>query len=247
MKILVTAGSTQVFIDRVRCITNIFTGRTGANIALEAYRRGHSVTLLTSHPETIEEMRKATVLDELRWQQRSYRTFQELARLMEVHIMSGGNDAVVHSAAVSDYLPAGVFAPAPGTEFAAADKIWRDESGGEPALVDCGAAKVKSEHAEIWLQLVRAPKLVDMIRANWKFTGMLVKFKLEVGQSDEQLLNIAEKSRVHSQADLMVANTLEGAANWAHVGKGAQYQKVVRRDLARVILDNLEGGRRGPD
>ena len=44
MNILVTAGNTQVFIDQVRCITNIFTGRTGAAIAVEAYRRGHSVT-----------------------------------------------------------------------------------------------------------------------------------------------------------------------------------------------------------
>ena len=39
MNLLVTAGNTQVAIDRVRCITNIFTGRTGTAIALEAYRR----------------------------------------------------------------------------------------------------------------------------------------------------------------------------------------------------------------
>ena len=50
MKILVTAGNTQTPIDRVRCITNIFSGKTGAQIALEAHRHGHSVVLLTSHP-----------------------------------------------------------------------------------------------------------------------------------------------------------------------------------------------------
>jgi phosphopantothenate---cysteine ligase (CTP) len=47
MNLLVTAGNTQTPIDRVRCITNIFTGRTGAQVALEAHRRGHAVTHLT--------------------------------------------------------------------------------------------------------------------------------------------------------------------------------------------------------
>jgi phosphopantothenate-cysteine ligase/phosphopantothenoylcysteine decarboxylase/phosphopantothenate--cysteine ligase len=51
MHILVTAGNTQAPIDDVRCITNIFTGHTGTRIALAAYSRGHSITLLTSHPE----------------------------------------------------------------------------------------------------------------------------------------------------------------------------------------------------
>ena len=53
MKILVTAGNTQTVIDRVRCITNVFSGRTGAQIAAEAFERGHAVTLVTSHPEVL--------------------------------------------------------------------------------------------------------------------------------------------------------------------------------------------------
>ena len=48
MRLLVTAGNTQVQIDRVRSITNIFTGKTGGRIALVAHAAGHSVTLLTS-------------------------------------------------------------------------------------------------------------------------------------------------------------------------------------------------------
>jgi len=54
----------------VRCITNIFTGRTGASIALEAYRRGHQVTLATSHPEVID----AVDPDPARWRCIPYRT-----------------------------------------------------------------------------------------------------------------------------------------------------------------------------
>jgi phosphopantothenoylcysteine synthetase/decarboxylase len=40
MNCLVTAGNTQVLIDKVRCITNIFSGRTGAQIALELQKQG---------------------------------------------------------------------------------------------------------------------------------------------------------------------------------------------------------------
>ena len=49
---------------------------------------------------------------------------------------------------------------------------------------------------ELWLRLVRAPKLVDKIRRDWNFRGTLVKFKLEVGISAEQLQEIAEKAKL---------------------------------------------------
>lgn len=56
MNLLVTAGNTQTLIDKVRCITNIFSGRTGSQIASHAYDRGHNVTLLTSHPNVLNEL-----------------------------------------------------------------------------------------------------------------------------------------------------------------------------------------------
>src|SRR5687768_5002145 len=111
MNVLVTAGNTQTPIDRVRCITNIFTGRTGARIAVEAHRRGHALTLLTSHPEVIDE----PALDPSRWRVMPYRTYDDLDRLMGGLLPSGGFDAVIHAAAVSDYSVIGVYAdPAPG-------------------------------------------------------------------------------------------------------------------------------------
>ncbi|MGA9855786.1 MAG: phosphopantothenoylcysteine decarboxylase, partial [Gammaproteobacteria bacterium] len=54
MNIFITAGNTLVPIDRVRGITNVFSGRTGAAIARCAWERGHTVTLLTSHPEAVD-------------------------------------------------------------------------------------------------------------------------------------------------------------------------------------------------
>jgi phosphopantothenoylcysteine synthetase/decarboxylase len=237
MNVLVTAGNTQTLIDRVRCITNIFTGRTGATVAREAHRRGHTVTLLTSHPDTA-----VPPDDARRWQCVPYRTFDDLHEAMASCIVAGDLDVVIHSAAVSDYRSAGVYAPAPGTHFRPEDLTWR---GAPPALADRSAGKVKSDEPELWLRLVRAPKLVDFIRREWGFRGVLVKFKLEVGLSEEALHAVAERSRRHSEADWMVANTLEGAAEWALIGSAAGYERVARHELAPRLLDAVEGQAHG--
>jgi phosphopantothenate-cysteine ligase/phosphopantothenoylcysteine decarboxylase/phosphopantothenate--cysteine ligase len=233
MNLLVTAGNTQAPIDRVRCVTNIFTGRTGAHLALTAWQRGHRVTLLTSHPEVA-----ANPDADARWLVRPYRTFDDLAALMETEVRRGDLDGVFHAAAVSDYLFAGVYSRDPGTTFANGRWI-----GAEPRMIDHTAVgKVKSDLPELWLRLVRAPKLVDRIREPWGFSKLLVKFKLEVGKTEAELERIAEQSRLQSRADYMVANTLEGAADWALVGPIAgEYEHIPRGELSRRLVDLAEG------
>jgi len=240
MNLLVTAGNTQVLIDRVRCLTNIFTGRTGTAIALKAHERGHTVTLLTSHPEVIDPMAENPQALAARWIVHAYRTFADLHIAMERAIRHESLGAVIHCAAVSDYLAGGVFAPAAGTRFDGPTGRWESDQG-PPALVDRAAGKVKSDDPELWLRITRAPKLIDFIRSDWGFRGVLVKFKLEVGLNDEQLQEVAERSRRHSAADLMVANTLEGAAHWALLGPLAgRYERVERAALAGRLLDEVE-------
>jgi phosphopantothenate---cysteine ligase (CTP) len=232
MNLLVTAGNTLALIDRVRCITNIFTGRTGARIALEAHSRGHAVTLLTSHPDAMGQGSPTG----LWWNLLPYKTFEDLRDRMADLIPSAQFDAIVHCAAVSDYLSAGVYGLDGATRFDAESATW----SGLPKMIDRAAGKIKSDEPELWVRLVRAPKLVDRIRTDWKFRGMLVKFKLEVGVSDIQLLAAAERSRVHSSADLMVANTLEGAADYAFVGASTNYEHVTREELPGRLLDIIE-------
>src|SRR5215475_252515 len=107
MNILVTAGNTVVPIDRVRCITNIFTGRTGTGIALHAHQRGHDVTLLTSHPEVVADLSQEVPTE--RWRVHKYRTFDDLQQLMQSELTHGRYDVLIHCAAVSDYRVAGVY------------------------------------------------------------------------------------------------------------------------------------------
>jgi phosphopantothenate-cysteine ligase/phosphopantothenoylcysteine decarboxylase/phosphopantothenate--cysteine ligase len=194
VKILVTAGNTQTVIDQVRCITNVFSGRTGAQIAAEAFERGHAVTLLTSHPEVLASVPGVRARQAHDWRVRPYRTFEELETLMAGSITDGGFDAVIHAAAVSDYGVTGVYAPEGGTHFDPGEMTWAADTG-RPRLVDATADKLKSHHPELWLRLQPTPKLVDKVRAVWGFGGILVKFKLEVGVTEAELLTVAEASR----------------------------------------------------
>lgn len=244
MNILITAGNTHAPLDRVRVITNVFSGRTGAYIARAASARGHRVCVLTSHPEHLTGLpdhhdpdRRTTIIP--------YKTFADLASALEHAARAGGYDAIILSAAVSDYLAAGVFAPAPGTAFDPAANAWTAAEG-PPAVVPHGGAKIKSSEPELWVRLTRAPKLVDQVREPWGYRGLLVKFKLEVGVTDDELLEIAEASRVHSAADFMVANTLDGAATCAYLGPvgATKYDRVSRRDLPDRLLAALEHAHR---
>jgi phosphopantothenate---cysteine ligase (CTP) len=244
MNILVTAGNTQAPIDRVRCVTNIFTGKTGTSIARTAWERGHTVTLLTSHPELLTDLPDPGSLSERRLTVLPYKTFDDLAGMMQQHTRLQVHDVLIHSAAVSDYLAAGVYSPEPGTFFATRGRTWEGVDG-PPALVEHKSGKIKSTEPELWLRLVRAPKLIDRVRPQWGFKGVLVKFKLEVGTPDQELLELAENSRMQSGADLIVANTLEGAKHWAILGPvNGRYERIARRELAERLLLQIEDMRR---
>ena len=240
MNFLVTAGNTQSMIDRVRCVTNIFSGRTGAAVARTAWGRGHTVTLATSHPDVLTEFGINPRDPGERFTVMPYNTFDDLASIMQNQFRTNAFDAVCHSAAVNDYLPAGTYTPDPGTYFNARTNQWEAQSG-PSTLTEQKAGKIKSSEPELWLRLVRAPKLVDRVRQPWGFAGILVKFKLEVGISEEKLVEVAEASRLQSSADLIVANTLDGAPHWAYVGPIAdRYERVTRRELPDRLVLALE-------
>lgn len=239
MRILVTAGNTQTPIDRVRCITNIFTGRTGTQIALAAHGRGHAVCLVTSHPDVVRELAR----DDLppgTWEVRPYRTFDDLHDRMAEALPGGEFDALVHAAAVSDFRVAGIYAPESGTRFLVEEQAWAADMP-PPRLTDVRAGKVKSQHGELWLRLTPTPKLADRVRQEWGFRGLFVKFKLEAGLAEAELLAVAERARRQSAADWMVANTFEGRHTVAYIGSGeGTYQRVTRAELPGALIDRLE-------
>jgi len=221
--ILITAGHTEVPIDQVRslilhiddpdlkdAVTNIFKGTTGAKIASAFTEIDWETTLITSNTEPIEHV--SHFFSNLKV--RSYRTIDDLRNLMEEELTTNHFDVVVHSSAVSDFYVGGVFVRKPDNTIEEIDST----------------GKVSSKHKELFLQLLPTPKLVDFIREPWGFRGKLVKFKLEMKKTDEELLNIAAKSMHDSGADLIVANCLEWSSIYAYVIEGDQKPVRVSRD-----------------
>lgn len=232
MRFLVTAGSTQEMIDQVRHWRNIFTGNTGFSIAKALAAIGE-VDLLTSNQQHIAELQdlkdsghsiSATLFS-------SHADLREkLSKKMQT---SDRYDAVFMSAAVSDYRPAGVFA------VVSREKM-PDGSGREQWLVqDILAGKFKSTHQTIAVVGQQTEKLVDLFRTEWKFRGLLVKFKLEVGISTDALIEIGQKSRTASQADYLVANTLDmvqGTSAGAYLLSDQGEEWVAREDLPHRLI-----------
>lgn len=224
MNILITAGNTQTPVDRVRCITNIFSGRTGEAIALAAADRGHRVTLITSRDaDTPPHVRR-----------RPYRTFEDLESALRNELTTAACDVLIMAAAVNDYHVAGTYGLAEGVTFDS-DTLTVDGP-----FADVARGKVRGNHPELWLRLTPAPKLIDRARRDWGFTGTLVKFKLEVDVGEEELLRIAEESRRQSAAEWMVANSYRDRVGEAWIlGARSAAVKVTREALPFALLDRL--------
>jgi phosphopantothenoylcysteine synthetase/decarboxylase len=225
-KILVTAGNTRVPIDKVRGIDNIFKGRTGCAIAEYFADAGSEVTLLTSNPDVAVPRAGLKIL--------KFTTFAALRDAMESLITTNPFDVIIHSAAVSDYSVAGTYFQDGDAVMIKGHKFIE--------LVDLDhTGKIGSDHKELWMKLVPTIKIVDQIREPWGFKGKLVKFKLQVGMNDKELLEIAKRSMHHSKADFIVANTLEGLTNKAFIisAKSDLAVEVSRVELPAVLYEEL--------
>jgi phosphopantothenoylcysteine synthetase/decarboxylase len=242
MNLLITAGSPRSPIDRVRGVNTIFTGRTGATLARIAWGRGHTVTFLTSNPDHLPDIPADAGLSERRMQPIIYSSFDDLAALVQQQIKSKEVGVVVHAAGATDYLVAGTFAPELGTYFNARNKEW--EARGKPKLHEQPADRINQSEPELWVRLVRAPRLIDRLR-EWGYKGLLVRFTVEVARSDGELRGAAEFARKQSDADLMVASTMESLQHWALVGPvDGRYEKVSRRELPDRLMLVIEHMRR---
>ena len=240
--ILVTAGPTREKIDKVRDWGNVFTGKTGLDLALTFLDMG-AVTLLTSNHDHAADYDgysgKAGMLGI-----ETFTTHAELHALLEERMTSGDAvDVVAMTAAVADYKPVGSFKITQRTANEDGSETWR--------VQDVSAPKVKSTHGEIAIVGEATRKLIDEFRTAWKYKGVLIKFKLEVDITENELIRVASASRTASGADLMVANTLamahaeSGVPSGAYLIDGSGAVRVPRVVLAGRIKGWVEGRLRG--
>lgn len=125
LKILITAGGTTEPIDDVRVITNKSTGKTASVIADTMIDSGLEVTYLHSD---------SSILPKLNCNKASFSSFNDLQTTLTQLLKVNTYDAVIHTAAVSDYS------------------------------VEKQDGKISSDQNEITLKLKKNPKLINEIK-----------------------------------------------------------------------------------
>lgn len=225
-RFLVTAGNTREMIDRVRDWGNVFTGNTGYTIAKALTPFGH-VDLLTSNRAHVTQAEADGI------HAAPFTSHADLKDALGTMLARQKYDAIFMTAAVADYAPAGV--------FQVIDRKHAASDGTETWTVrNVQAGKVKSTFAHIAVLGRPTEKLVDLFRNEWKHTGLLVKFKLEVGVAPDELIRIGQASRRASGADYLVANTLDmvtGDRAGAYVLSETGYEFVPRPHLAAWLAE----------
>lgn len=178
-RVLITAGPTWVPIDAVRVISNTATGETGILFAEKLLRLGAGVTLLLGPVPVCCLNRKIRLL--------RFAFFDELKNTLLKEITSRKYDAVIHTAAVSDYGPREPF-----------------------------KQKIGSGRRRLDLRLMPTPKLIDAIKKIDKDI-YLVGFKFEPNAGRAGLIKKARSMMARSRADLTVANTVYGGRYQAYI------------------------------
>ena len=191
-------------IDQVRCWMNIFTGQTGLDIAMALLPAAH-VTLVSSNSDHRRQFQAAVgAAGDDQSAAIGFETHQQLLDLLSRLVSDTAYGAAIMTAAVSDYRPDGAFEVLSSWEIQGAvapEYHW--------IVRRIDRAKIRSEHKQIAFRGVPTEKIIDLFRSEWAFGGLLVKFKLEVDMTQNELLKTANRSRLASNADLIVANTLE--------------------------------------
>lgn len=186
---LVTAGGMRQPIDDVRAITNSSRGALGVKVVEQIlaqaaslgtifFVHGPGCALPAEHPQ-VTCLQVSDVTGLLD-------TVTALLEGQAIHY-------VVHAMAVADYMPVGVLT---------ADQV---AGGGElPAT----PRKVSSDHDELYVKLVRTPKVVDHIKRTSP-RSFLVAFKLLSGASDQELHDAAFALLRRTRAGMVIANDLQ--------------------------------------
>lgn len=95
-RVLVTAGSTIEYIDPIRVISNLSSGKMGVAIAQEAQRMGATVTLVYGHGTLNPASGKIVRVN----------TVEEMYKAVMSELLSNTYDIAIMAAAVADFTPA---------------------------------------------------------------------------------------------------------------------------------------------
>lgn len=222
MKVLITGGRmrTVVKIDDVRTMTieNEASGGTAVRSAKYFAQRGCRVTLVLFVDVNVSILNGVEGINVI-----YYESYFDFFEIMEREVRSGQYDAIIHSVAVSDYVPDGVFA------------------GDEMRPVNA-TGKLSSRHSQIFCKLIPTQKILALFKKEWGFKGVVIGFKLETGISKDALIQKAVQKIDEDIADVIVANLQETYRQTVYivgVGVGNNAYEHPRNELVSVLYEKI--------
>ena len=96
INVLVTAGSTVEYIDSIRILTNLSSGKMGLNIAQQCLDKCFNVTVVYGHGSLI-------IPDDPRMNIIRIKTTEEMLKVVKERILNEKQHIVFHAAAVADF------------------------------------------------------------------------------------------------------------------------------------------------
>ena len=225
MKILVTSGGTSEAIDSVRSITNHSTGRLGKIITEILLAAGHEVCLITTHRALKPDFHPYLTIREIN-------NTNDLLVVMQERVKD--YQVLIHSMAVSDYTP---------VYMTGLEELQASSNLEEFLNKQNHQAKISSTDEVQVLFLKKTPKIISLVK-EWNPAIHLIGFKLLVDVSEDYLIEIARKSLIKNQADLIIANDLtQISANQHHAifVEKEQLQTVqTKEEIAELLLEKIQ-------
>lgn len=211
MNILLTAGATREPIDDVRFLSNVSTGATGAALAEALAAAGHRVTLLRG---------EAAIAARGVHHDETFSSAMDLSARLRRQLARDEFDAVIMTAAVSDYRPA---APVNG--------------------------KLPSTAEQVTLDLVRNPKILPLIKALGPRPMSVIGFKLTSGADAAQRRAAVAAQFAAGGVDAVVHNDLADIRAttrdrhpfWLHRPDGNEPQPITGAPALAAALAALLG------
>jgi phosphopantothenoylcysteine decarboxylase/phosphopantothenate--cysteine ligase len=186
--ILITAGGTREYIDGVRYIGNLSTGKTGALIADFYTSKGYQVTWIGA---------KHAIQPSLPCTKFYYETFNDLADVLKNQLINNHYDSILQAAAISDFNVSSV-------------KI-----NNQDIVINVNSKLPTSDSID--LKLKKNPKLVSQLRS-WSKNKVIkiIAFKLTNTENVAERISAVNKLLQQDSIDYVIQNDLSEITPESH-------------------------------
>lgn len=238
--VVITSGGTSEYIDKVRKITNVGTGKLGSMIADEFAKRDDVERIFYIHTKGSHMPKTDKYLDVEVTDTMSVRDAVEQV-LTDFQI-----DVFIHSMAISDYMvdyvsTAEMLAQNIATKYCRPIQSEIVDVLKYPSLRVDNSNKISSNEDNLIVMLKPTPKIIGMIK-DLSPNTKLVGFKLLEDVTVAHLIEVAREQIKKNKCSYVVANDLKDIRSGVHIAylvTEHTHQKIVGKEAIAAKLASL--------